>query len=37
MNSDVKFTLEDRELIGPVTALEFDNTGNLYAGMYSSI
>ena len=36
MNSEVKFTLEDRELIAPVTALEFDKTGKLFAGMCHS-
>ncbi|XP_028416293.1 WD repeat-containing protein 6-like [Dendronephthya gigantea] len=32
MNSDASFTVVDRELIAPVTALEFDEKGNLFVG-----
>ena len=33
MDSEAQFILEDRVLIAPVTALEFDRTGILYVGM----
>ena len=33
MDSEAQFILEDRALIAPVTALEFDRTDNLYVGM----
>ena len=33
MRSQTKIILEDREVIAPVTALEFDRTDSLYVGM----
>ena len=32
-NLAMELTLEDRELIAPVTALQFDKSGRLFAGM----